>query len=139
VISETIDGEVVIINLGTGNYYSLQGTGAVLWRGIEQGATRDELVEHLATSHADASGVDAAVDSFVEQLLGDELVVPADGEPPGPPVLDPPVTARFEVPLLERFTDMTDLILLDPVHDVDAAAGWPRAKRPAQEAAGDLT
>jgi hypothetical protein len=139
VISETIDGEVVIINLGTGNYYSLQDSGAIVWRGLEQGATLDELEQHFVTAFADAGAVRDLLDAFVEQLLFDGLLVVADGAPPAIPSLDAPTADAFEAPRLERFTDMQDLILLDPVHDVDAEAGWPSAKRPAQEAAGDVT
>ena len=31
VIHETIDGETVIVNLDSGNYYSLDATGADIW------------------------------------------------------------------------------------------------------------
>ena len=31
----------------------------------------------------------------------------------------------FEPPRLERYTDMKDYFLLDPIHEVDTA-GWPR-------------
>lgn len=144
VISETIDNEVVIINLGTGNYYSLQGSGALVWRGLDQGATLEEIEQHVLATFTDASGVRDALDAFVEQLLGDGLLVAASDVPRSAPLLDDPSldgtpAPTFEPPRLERFTDMQDLILLDPVHDVDAEAGWPSAKRPAQEAAGDVT
>ncbi len=33
----------------------------------------------------------------------------------------------FEAPKLEKFTDMQDLVLLDPVHEVDDV-GWPAAR-----------
>jgi hypothetical protein len=33
----------------------------------------------------------------------------------------------FEPPLLEKYTDMQDLVLLDPVHEVDST-GWPAPK-----------
>ena len=26
----------------------------------------------------------------------------------------------------ERFTDMQDLLVLDPIHEVDEEAGWPK-------------
>jgi hypothetical protein len=37
------------------------------------------------------------------------------------------LAARFdaEPPRLERYTDMKDYFLLDPIHEVDTA-GWPR-------------
>ena len=34
IIWETIEGEVLLINLGTGNYYSLRGTGAAIWNAV---------------------------------------------------------------------------------------------------------
>ncbi len=35
----------------------------------------------------------------------------------------------YVAPVLESFTDMQDLILLDPIHEVDAA-GWPNTATP---------
>ena len=32
----------------------------------------------------------------------------------------------FEAPILQKYTDMQDLLLLDPIHEVDEA-GWPHA------------
>ena len=32
--------------------------------------------------------------------------------------------SAFETPVLEKYTDMAELLLLDPIHDVDAT-GWP--------------
>ena len=34
--------------------------------------------------------------------------------------------ATFEAPKLSKYTDMEQLLLLDPVHDVDET-GWPNA------------
>ena len=31
VVSEVIDGEAVIMNLKSGNYFSIQNSGAVIW------------------------------------------------------------------------------------------------------------
>jgi hypothetical protein len=33
----------------------------------------------------------------------------------------------FEAPVLNRYTDMQDLLLLDPIHEVDET-GWPIQK-----------
>ena len=37
----------------------------------------------------------------------------------------------FVPPTLEKYTDMQDLVLLDPVHEVDER-GWPHAQAAAQ-------
>jgi len=38
VVSETVDGEVIMIHLDTGNYYSLRSTGSLIWDAIERKA-----------------------------------------------------------------------------------------------------
>jgi len=35
----------------------------------------------------------------------------------------------FSAPVLNAYTDMEELLLLDPIHDVDQA-GWPMPKAP---------
>ena len=40
----------------------------------------------------------------------------------------------FTPPKLERYTDMQEIILLDPVHKVDSQ-GWPRAAPTVPESA----
>ena len=44
-----------------------------------------------------------------------------------------PIGARqpWSAPVLETFTDMQDLILLDPVHEVEPTRGWPASGEPA--------
>ncbi len=41
---ETVDGEVVIVNLASGSYYSLNGAGASIWRCLEGQASLEEIV-----------------------------------------------------------------------------------------------
>ena len=45
------------------------------------------------------------------------------------------MAASFAVPVLGVFTDLADLIGIDPVHEVDESAGWP--VRPAST--GEIT
>ena len=47
--------------------------------------------------------------------------------------VEPEERLWFEAPSLEKYTDMQDLVLLDPVHEVDQT-GWPR-QQPDDEAA----
>ena len=43
VAAETVDGEVLMINLESGSYYSLRDTGAAIWDGIERGAATQTI------------------------------------------------------------------------------------------------
>jgi hypothetical protein len=120
VIHETIDDEVVIINLDKGHYYSLDGCGARIWTGLIGGAT----VADIAASFegADAT-IDAGVRELTAELEAEGLIVPAEDGFPATPLPDGPALA-FETVKLQRYSDMEELLLLDPIHEVDQQ-GWP--------------
>jgi hypothetical protein len=40
----------------------------------------------------------------------------------------PPGRVPFTPPVLGVYTDMQEFMLVDPVHQVDEAAGWPHVK-----------
>ncbi len=137
VIHQTLDGEVVIINLETGNYYSMLGAGAEIWRAIERNADLENIVAALGRKYAGTrDGLAGAVARFVEQLQQEGLIeASGQGAPEGPQTLAPapdaaPVHERaaFESPVLEKYDDMQDLILLDPVHEIDEEKGWPHVR-----------
>jgi hypothetical protein len=135
VIFEAIDGEVIIIDLGTGTYFAAKGAAAEVW-GLLVSApvvSVEGLVDVLAPVYGvPRAEVEAGVSEFVEELLGEGLVVAVEGGVGA--VVSGPVAggAGPFVPRLEKYTDMQDLVLIDPVHQVDAA-GWPPA---APEGAG---
>ena len=128
VIHETIDGETIIIDLVSGTYYSLQGAGAEIWNAVADGEGRDGVQARIAAAYAGEAGeIGAAVDGFLAELEAEGLIVSAsaNGAAPGAP---PAATGStpFAPPRLEKYTDMQDIILLDPVHKVDDR-GWPHA------------
>ena len=127
VINETIDGEAIMINLATGSYYSLDRVGGEVWALLEGSVPVDDIVVELGRCYDGAEDdIRRAVDDLLHRLSSEELVVPCDdGDPVGAVSLDPPAERPpFQAPMLEKFTDMQELILLDPVHEVDAR-GWP--------------
>jgi Coenzyme PQQ synthesis protein D (PqqD) len=131
VISEIVDGEAVMINLTTGNYYSLNESGSAVWALIESGAGTEEIVGRLAARYEAAENeLEEAVTRLLEELRHEELVVPGDqdGSAPTPASEWGGERSPFEVPRLEKHSDMQDLILLDPVHEV-GEQGWPHAAR----------
>jgi hypothetical protein len=126
---ETIEGEVILIDLDTGTYYSLRDTGAVVWQRIQDSAETSHIVDTLASTYeGSADEIGSAVADLLEELTREGLIEPVDGDTPAAEARVPtvPVAGRppFSAPVLEKHTDMQDLILLDPVHEVDAR-GWP--------------
>lgn len=127
VVSECIDGEAVILDLRRGLYFSIRGTGALIWAGVEAGLDAAVIAHSVAVAFPDAKEhAVAATETFLAELVEQNLVIP--GPEPHPVHVD--LLAHdgvFRTPVLERYSDMEDLLLLDPIHDVEAA-GWPQRR-----------
>jgi hypothetical protein len=132
VIHETIEGEVILIDLGSGTYYSLREAGAAAWAAVANGASEEAVV---AAVQARYDGPEAEIREAVGRLVAElerEGLIRADGTAEAAAAGEPAQgsdRAPFQPPVLEKHTDMQDLILLDPVHEV-GAAGWPQPAPP---------
>jgi hypothetical protein len=130
VISETVGGETIIVNLASGHYFSLQGTAVDVWQGLERGDAAETIVLELEQRYEAGDGeISAAVQKLLDDFVAAELLV-AEGNGAGSVTLAPPHDGSerlpFAAPSFTTFTDMQDIILLDPVHEVDTR-GWPHA------------
>jgi hypothetical protein len=128
VVHEMVDGEVIAIDLSNGSYYSLAGSGPAIWGLLARGATESEICDGLAGRFdADAETIRGEVSTLLGQLGESGLVVSTDDAGTNPVVEagDGDSKVPFESPRLERYTDMKDYFLLDPIHEVDTT-GWPR-------------
>ncbi|HKY63449.1 MAG TPA: PqqD family protein [bacterium] len=131
VISETIDGETIIINLESGNYFSLNASGGTLWQGLAGKASRAAIVENLCRLYnLKIKDAQSDVEEFFSRLLQENLIVGREGHGPGAGAESPSRSDSrpYEKPTLLKYEDMQDLLLLDPIHDVDEA-GWPMTKQ----------
>lgn len=137
VIYEEISGEVVVINLDTGSYYSIGDSGFDIWVKLIRSASTSQIANNLANNYGDKfDKIQKQIESFVAELVEEGLVilkteiekdaskayrdrVPENGYP-----TSTGKQGEFRKPILEKYSDMEDLLLLDPIHDVEEA-GWP--------------
>jgi hypothetical protein len=128
VIHQLIDREVVIVDLRNGSYYSVSESGGTAWLAFgSDGASFDDVATLLTTLYAIPADVAARdLRAFINELTTRDLLVSCplsqgaiDAAPPATP------TATYSPPALQSYNDLQELFLLDPVHEVDAAAGWP--------------
>lgn len=133
VVSEEIDGEVIIVNLKTGNYYSLTQSATVIWSCLARGETLEQILGVLQRRYlGDARVMRQGLTDLIRAMEAEELVrrVAAGARNAGAGPSAPPAGDQepYLPPLFERFTDMGDLLLLDPVHEVEDQKGWPHPK-----------
>ena len=133
VVHETIDGEAILLDLKSGNYFSLDGAGAIIWEFIDKTGNWEEVIKIMtAANQTQKDNISNAVESFVKKLVEEQLLVKSDAgitsvEAPDLVKQLADTAGDFKVPLVNKYSDMQDLLLLDPIHDVDEK-GWPESK-----------
>jgi Coenzyme PQQ synthesis protein D (PqqD) len=117
VASKVIDGEAIIINLANGVYYSMDKVGAIVWDLLQSGYTLEEVILAI-TDDYDVSREEAEsnVRQLVEELLQENLIVSSENGVPPPAEKKPKYQEKlaYELPKLNIYRDMGDLLALDP-------------------------
>lgn len=132
VMHETIEGEVILIHMDSGNYYSIDLVGADVWNLISNKMTTDQIIADILLRYEGKTDVvDENVCTFLSQLEKEDLIVHDEVPMPSSTTTvhtnTPPFQQEkpaFTPPTLEVYSDMQDLLLLDPIHEVDET-GWP--------------
>lgn len=117
VAAKVIDGEAIIINLADGSYYSMDAVGAIVWELIERGATLGQVVSSVSSAYEVEEAVARKdIEALCAELLEEDLVSEHDGAEP----VEAPAPVRsngdssYVAPKLLKYTDMADLLALDP-------------------------
>ncbi len=127
VVHETIEGEAILIHLDNGYYYSLDGAGAEIWGLLAESRSVDETAEALAREY-DSDEVAGEVRRIADELVAENLLEPTDVAPATALNGDGPGERRaFTTPVLKKYEDMQDFLLVDPIHET-SDAGWPETK-----------
>jgi len=129
VAAKVMDGEVVVINLSTGSYYTGNGVAGALWPLIERRSPVAAMIE-LLCSHYDVAPVQAAADLGrllhnleTEQIIRPAAAVTSSASADGAPAERQP----YQAPVVEVFRDMAQLLALDPPMPDVGDIPWRRA------------
>lgn len=122
------DGQAVVINYQTGMYYGMSLLGSAILDRIVAGKDVGEIIKAVKALPQCPSDIAERVQDFVKELLETEVIVSGPTVPGGAePFSGEVVEDGFDLKL-DMFAEMSDLLLADPVHDVDMQAGWPKLK-----------
>lgn len=129
VVFENFGDEVILLNLRSGNYYSLDPLAMLYWEYLSQGVPPRQIAAHICGCYEgnvdEASIASDLADLFVE-FQSEGLIRPSGIARALPDVTiataRPP--AAYARPTISKFDDVAEMLLLDPVHDV-SEVGWP--------------
>jgi len=129
IAAEDFEDGTVLINFLTGKYFAFNDFGGALWRMSSNGVSIAELIDiipSMAMQDVPSPEIVARdVSEFFHILIEHRLLAELHTEDMRiEPAIGKPV-ARYEAPAVQIFDDLADLILLDPIHDVNEQLGWP--------------
>ena len=120
VVYDEIDGEYVIVDLASGKYFRIQGESGNLFSLIISG---QELQTNKDSS---SSRITELIDSAVRTLVDNSIIREVTAQNSAG-ISDETMSFELNEFVIEEFTDLQDIIGLDPIHEVDLNQGWPIA------------
>lgn len=75
VFTEFEGDEGVLVDLNSKRYYTLNETATLIWRGLEQGLAKDEIVRQMVAAYdVTPERAAASYDALVNSLRGHQLL-----------------------------------------------------------------
>lgn len=135
IVHEVLDQEAMVVNLDNGYYYALEGTAVDIWQALAAGASAPEAAVALLQRYTgNRAEMEAAVRSFLAELVAETLLTPiaavnATAVTRPEPAAGAAIPARpFQPPVMYKYTDMANLIQMDPIREFDET-GWPKRSK----------
>ena len=128
---ERLDGETILINFDSGEYFSFEGPAAdVLWlvdAGVAEAAWGQVLARHFPDFVFNEE-VEAGIQAFLAELAEKGIIRPADGVASNDGSLPEDYErSTWTTPRVTANDDLADLLLIDPIHDA-SDDGWPEQR-----------
>lgn len=118
------EGQAIVINFTSGVYYGTSLLGSAVLDALLAGASVEAVVSALKELPGCPEDIAASVDTFIQALLEKEILIAAEAAGAGC-AIDAAMAAEGFALTVDEFSEVQDLILADPVHDVDVEQGWP--------------
>jgi Coenzyme PQQ synthesis protein D (PqqD) len=122
---EEFDGEAVMLDLASGKYFSLSKSASAVVGSLFAGAAVEDIVAAFSRSkHLDQQ----SIDQFINQLVDYKLIELVEHKlRPGQGYIDDSLLVD-EPLLVDTYDDLAEMIVADPIHEVDEERGWPVRK-----------
>lgn len=128
------DNQAIIIDSTTGVYYAMNTLASVVFEQLTKAANPGSMIEVLEKLPDCPADIAFQLEAFIEQVLEKELLLPCDQAAEDTVLIPAEALVDGFVFELDVFTDAQDIMMADPVHDVEIGQGWPVLKRDDQDA-----
>ena len=117
IVFEDFDGDLVVLNLSTGQYFGFNGTANVVFEALIAAVSFDDITKNCASV--------TNLSNFLSQVQEFGLVTKSTA----PKALSDELSKKLQscngLATVDRYDDLADLIVADPIHDTNNEQGWP--------------
>ena len=122
--ADVTNNVAIIINSETGIYYAMNNCGSIVFQAILDGCSIVSIVDSLKKFANCPSDIEQKLNVFIDELLQKEIITTGETSSKIPSFDKTLVTKdNFEMKVSE-YADAQELLLADPIHDVDEEEGW---------------
>jgi hypothetical protein len=135
VASKVVDGEAIIINLANGIYYSTDKVGALVWEHLLGGRSLEEVISSVTQRYdVTREQAESNVLELVQELVEEKLVVAFENGDHPAAHANPESGEKlpYELPKLNIYRDMGDLLALDPPVPGLGDTPWKEPEEPSK-------
>ena len=129
VFYDMAEGQAIAIDFTTGVYYGFSSLGSEVLDRLAKGCSPSAVLKALKSAEGCPQDIEKAFEAYACSLVDAGILVEDDGE--GAEDSSPlPATALengFDL-VLDEHSEVKDILMADPVHDVDIDMGWPIMK-----------
>lgn len=125
VVSENFDGQLVILNLANGHYFSVAGIGSAIWSLLLAGNTPGSIMASIQAKRPEFMEQSAGFLSRLVELNLLRIDLAESGNSVG--AIDEAWSG--DGPEIQVYDELAELIFADPIHEVDEQAGWPTPRQ----------
>lgn len=123
IAAEEFDGETILIDIEKGLYFTLGGFAVDLWRLCSDPLMLVELFDSQEFKALNLNSEEIA--NFLDQLVENNLILKINKSRSEVITPTPLLFTSASTPIFQVYSDLAELIAIDPVHEVDASLGWP--------------
>ena len=126
--SDVSDGIALIVDSQTGVYYGLDTLGTILFDNIINGISSEKILAYLKNLKNSPQDIELRYREFINNLLDKKILIKGTPENKIDEMhIDNGVIQSYDLTIHE-YTDAQDMLLADPIHEIDKETGWTPEK-----------
>lgn len=123
------EGQAIVINTENGLYYGASSMGSAVLDALVGGASEEAVLRSIRALPGCPEDIHAQLQVFLARLMELEILVPAEGAGGPAPTFDRTALGNGFAMTADVYADVQELLMADPVHEVDVDLGWQPEKQ----------